>query len=220
MKILAIGCSFTYGMELPDCPPSTFYVGKDASKLAYPALLANKLNAELTNLSLPGGSNSRTFRVAMDESTKKQYDLVICQWTDISRLDIRYNQNDFPVTANSRWLDRDFPWIKEYFKNHYDDSHSYQTWITQVIALQNYFKSTDQRYLFANMVPMRNTVDKEFQHLIKQIDTDYYIGWPHYAMVDWMGNCPKGPGGHPLELGHKRIADKIYEHIRTLGWLP
>lgn len=219
MKILAIGCSFTYGMELPDCPPSTFYVGKEASKLAYPALLANNLNAELTNLSLPGGSNSRIFRLAVDESIKEKYDLVICGWTDTSRIDIRHNDQDLPVTSQSRWLDKDFPWIKEYFKNHYDPTHSYQTWITQVIALQNHFKLLNQRYIFTSMLPMRYPESQKFNHLTNMIDEQYYMGWPNMGMVDWMGDCPKGPGGHPLELGHERIANKIYEHIRNLGWL-
>jgi lysophospholipase L1-like esterase len=43
--------------------------------------------------------------------------------------------------------------------------------------------------------------------------------WVIGSMVEWMGDCPKGPGGHPLELGHQRIAEKINEHIKRLGWI-
>jgi hypothetical protein len=38
-------------------------------------------------------------------------------------------------------------------------------------------------------------------------------------MMDWTYNTPKGPGGHFLEEGHAIVADKIYEHIRSLGWI-
>jgi hypothetical protein len=33
-------------------------------------------------------------------------------------------------------------------------------------------------------------------------------------MLEWMGDCPKGPGGHPLELGHARIADAIFTALK------
>jgi hypothetical protein len=220
MKILAVGCSFTYGLELPDAPPSTFYIGKPASDFAYPALVAQTLGAELTNLSLPGGSNSRIFRLALDNSVKEKYDLIICGWTGLGRLDICYEDKDFPVTSQSKWLSKDFPWINEYYKNHYNLAHDYQVWITQLIALQNHFKLLNQRYIFLNMYQMLHTESKQFQHLTDMIDTTNYPGWPKLAMVDWMGDCAKGPGGHPLELGHQRIAERINEHIRHLGWLP
>ena len=218
MKILAVGCSFTFGMELPDCPASTYNSDKTPSEFAYPAVLANKLTADLTNLSLPGGSNGRTFRTVLDNSVKEKYDLIICQWTDIGRADLRYEGKDFPVTASSRWLDNDFPWITEYFKKHYDPEHSYQIWITQAIALQNHFKLLGQRYVFLSMMSMQDKQGKKFPHLIEQIDADNYLGWEtDEAMVNWMGLCPKGPGGHPLELGHERIAEKIYEHLSNRG---
>ena len=47
----------------------------------------------------------------------------------------------------------------------------------------------------------------------------YWMDWQSEGMIEWMGDCPKGPGGHPLTLGHQRIANKINEHIRNLGWL-
>ena len=59
----------------------------------------------------------------------------------------------------------------------------------------------------------------EAVQLSGQVDTEYCIDWPNGHMCEWMGNSPKGPGGHPLELGHQRIAERINEHIRNLGWI-
>ena len=224
MKILAVGDSFTFGEELPDIPlpgtnNRTWANRPPASAFSYASLLGQRLNTDVTNLSMPGGSNSRIFRVTMDESSKQQYDIVICGWTEISRLDIRYNNKDFPATINGRLATSKFPWVNDYYKLHYTDEHAYLTWLSQIIALQNHFKLNNQKYLFSSMQGI-TSIDSQFDHLVNQVDTDYYLGWYHEGLTEWMGDAPKGPNGHPLELGHERIADKIYEHIRNLGWLP
>jgi hypothetical protein len=38
-------------------------------------------------------------------------------------------------------------------------------------------------------------------------------------MAEWTRGVQKGPGGHFLDDGHKKVADKINEHIRHLGWV-
>jgi hypothetical protein len=55
--------------------------------------------------------------------------------------------------------------------------------------------------------------------LAEQIDTNYFLGWPNDQMVEWTYGCAKGPGGHFLEDGHRKVAEKINEHIRSLGWI-
>ena len=59
MRVIAFGCSFTFGHGLPDCfnPPKN--PGKAPSKYAWPSLVANELNVKCINKSLPGSSNKR-----------------------------------------------------------------------------------------------------------------------------------------------------------------
>ena len=219
MKILAIGCSFTFGSELPDDIGGTT-VNNPPSQLSFPSILGKIVNAQVTNLGLPGGSNSRTFRLAVNETLKEDYDLVICAWTDNSRADFRYQGRDLGTTSSSTWAFREFPWIKNYYRYHHDDEHSWQVWLTQVITLQNYFKLKNQKYVFLSLgKPLFGKADIRFLHLVKEVDPIYYLGWPNIGMTTWMGDCPKGPNGHPLELGHQRIAERINEHIRHLGWV-
>ena len=222
MKILTVGCSFTFGSELPDVPVDTFYYKIPPSQFAWPSVLGNMYDAEVTNLSLPGGSNSRIFRVVLDESLKNNYDLVICGWTDLSRVDLKHNQIDLPTTVLSEWAFKKYPWVENYYKHHYDDDHSLQVWLTQIVALQNHFKYNNQKYLFLSMDrPFYiDPAKSKFKHIFESVDADYYIGWPTVGMTTFMGDCPKGPDGHPLELGHQRIAERIDEHIRNLGWFP
>jgi hypothetical protein len=55
--------------------------------------------------------------------------------------------------------------------------------------------------------------------LVKKINSANYLGWPNESMMEWTYGCTRGPNGHFLEDGHKRIADKINEHIRNLSWV-
>ena len=43
MKILAIGCSFTFGSELPDLPPGPL-IDKPPSQLAFPSQLGRMID--------------------------------------------------------------------------------------------------------------------------------------------------------------------------------
>jgi len=215
MRILAAGCSFTAGLELPDC----LYTNFGVSKYAYPALLGNLYNAEVTNISLSGGSNGRIFRKIIDETSRTNYDLIMCGWTSIDRLDLQYKNEDIPSAPGGRYLDN-FQWTKTYYTDHHSYYHASQTWYAQLISLQSYLKLSNQKYIFLSMMtPVSDMHKDQFPYLLNKIDSKYFIGWPDQGMVDFMGDCPKGPGGHPLELGHQRIADKINEHIRNLGWV-
>jgi len=210
--ILTIGDSYTYGDELND------------TNNAWPYVLAKKLGTTVNNLGKSGSSNDRIFRLAITETLTTPYDIVICAWTELSRLDLVVNGAEFQVTSASHWHHSRYPWIKEYYANHYDEGHAAKTWLTKILALQGYFKFKNQRYLFTSMNGRwdQEAYYKQFKlyDLYKSIDQLYYVDWiSGNGMTVWQGDCPKGPKGHPLELGHQRIAEKINEHIRHLGWV-
>ena len=136
MTILAVGDSFTFGAELSDLPsPVAGFFGNDyydydtnqvrpmaPSNLAWPALLAQRLGQDLDNHSVIGGSNSRIFRRAVLDHSAKPYSLIICAWTQLPRIDVAYENKECPVAANNpKW-----PWIKNYFADHYSDVQEQQ----------------------------------------------------------------------------------------------
>ena len=80
MLLYCNGCSFTKGTELSL---------EGNLKLAWPYLLANKLDATLINDSQAGQSNLMIYKKTVDQilSIEKKPDLAIIQWTFIERFD-------------------------------------------------------------------------------------------------------------------------------------
>jgi len=211
MKILSLGCSFTYGAELINPAES-----------AWPALLAQRNNWKLNNRGWGGGSNDKIIRIAFEE-IPNNYDLIIVGWTAWDRFEINDLVDMSIWTSENRDLFDNWHWVKDYYKYAYDDYFAFCNYLRQIIMLQSYFKQNKQRYIFCNAfdTPRAYLEQNKLEaiQLSSQVDPEYFIDWPGKSMVDWMGASPKGPGGHPLELGHQRIAERINEHIRNLGWL-
>jgi hypothetical protein len=214
MKVLTVGCSFTYGEELS-------HPGSDA----WPAVLAGKNVWEVNNQGKGGGSNDRSVRVVFEE-IDKGYDLIIVAWTVPDRFEVPFNDVLLDINVNSG-IKRNLQWATEYYAKHYDRFYSYTKWLRNVIMLQSYLKSRNQKYIFVSTFGMWSDLrieayqeySEKLDYLIKQVDKEFYVDWPQWGMTDWMGDCPKGPNGHPLQVGHQQIAIRINEHIRNLGWL-
>jgi hypothetical protein len=211
MKVLTVGDSFTYGAEL-----------RQPEQTAWPALLAQKNNWEVNNQGKGGGSNDRIIRVVFEEISNN-YDLIIVAWTSWDRFEIKNGDVSIWAANNQRLLVGDCSWAKDYYKHGYDDFFAFSNYIRQIILLQSYFNQRGQRYLFCNAFDTPTAYIEQdkpgVKELVNQVDLTYFIDWPNGHMCEWIGYCPKGPGGHPLELGHQRIAERINEYIRHLDWI-
>lgn len=212
--ILTIGCSFTFGSELDD-----------RENTAWPYLLAKKLNTTVLNRAEGGASNDYIFRTAIETTVEQKFDLVVVQWSEPSRMEVWHHNRPISVTAHSNWRNiGELSWMQDFYKHSYNDLFRYRTWYSHVIALQEYFKNKQQKYLFCNLAGLQGYYEdsdgyyEELKHLWNNVDERYYVGWPVDGLLEFQGDCPKASGGHPLELGHERISNKIYEHIRYLGW--
>lgn len=215
MKLLTLGCSLTRGSELekPDFS-------------AWPFMLAQKLGWEIDNLAEFNGSNDMMFRKAMERD--QHYDLVIVAWSEAHRMEVWLNDKIIssrrrhgvgPFSVNHNSIGDALDWVKSFFANHYDEQYFIRKWLCQAVSLQDHFKLHNQRYLFLTSFGNEEPL-KRYQGILKsKIDTQYWLGWPDQSMMTWTAGTPYGPYGHPLERGHTIVADRIYEHIRNLGWI-
>ena len=208
MKLLAVGDSFTYGEELSDL------------NNAWPYLLGNKLGYTVDNFAKPGSGNARMIRHAVEQINN--YDLIIIAWSHFARTeladengfyDIWPGCDVFPHKEFSSWRSE----VINYYSKHHNDQYLYNQYLINIILIQQYLKFNNKKYIMLDAFGNNNY--RKNNTVVDQIDPIYYIGWPTTTMMEWTHGCPKGPGDHFLEQGHEIVADKIYEHIRHLGWI-
>ena len=207
--ILTTGCSFTYGEELPN--PST---------QAWPHILSDKINTPVNNLGMNGASNDYIQRTTMEAVLQHKYDMVIVQWTEISRVELhanisvtlppRYTNHTGTMQVSANGIGRGVPSIDDYYKNWWDEKFAFQKWIWQVIAMQNLLENHDVTYHMVNAFGNQQLIKKYDLAEYAYINTERFIGWPGEGMVEWSYGTPNMPNGHPGPEGHKRIAEKIW----------
>jgi hypothetical protein len=79
-RLVAFGCSNTYGSGLKDCFVSRGVHTQNPSQYAWPSLLANKLGYDISNLALPGAGNNEIL-VKLLSTQLDDTDTVIILWT-------------------------------------------------------------------------------------------------------------------------------------------
>ena len=169
-RVVAFGCSHTYGMGLEDC-----YVEDDLlkpainpSKLSWPALLAGKLGFECSNQSIPGGSNLEILYAILDYKFQEG-DKVVVGWTTPLRDIVVYPNNKVRIASflvdgkfNNNQLDEIVPNLfpgtepqtvkdinTKYFQVHSDADMARRSWLYQYTA-GSYLKSQNIDFYFAS----------------------------------------------------------------------
>jgi len=212
--IYAIGDSFTYGQELPD--PAT---------QAWPVLLAERLGYRLVNHGTPGVGNEFIVKQTIKAVAKHKPELVVIAWTSCGRQEHadEWGVYDIWPGCNSRVFDQDpvLEYRKEpikYITINNNAEHEYRRWLRQVVLLQSFLQNHGIEYIMCNAFDNQHRFGKYYkdnQGYYDLIDDTKFVGWPNDGMVEWAHNTPHGSGGHPLEQGHKQIAEKIYEACNT-----
>lgn len=237
MKILVNGCSHSLGtqLSLPD------------SQDRYSVKLADSLGAEVNNIALSGGSNDRIYRETINEICRVKYDLVILQWTDISRFETPtriINDEYHNVHSTDKWLQhrprtalwptRDIDNIKwrDFYKDNWDietkDKQKYsdlniklhKKLYSQIIGLNAYINSLGIRTINLSWDPL--TIDdsmyKEVQKLEWPIACNY--GIHHSLSGHGYDYCKKTR--FPNEPGGSQEYDGHYMadgHFQLYTWI-
>jgi hypothetical protein len=216
MNILAVGDSFTFGEELAD---------RDN---AWPFLLGKSLNAEVVNMAKPGSGNKRMIRYVMEYvATVDTPDLVVVGWSSPGRMEFADEDGFFDLWPgySGRAFMNEQPWridLLNYMDRHHNDEYLYKQYLLDVILLQSFLEKQNIKYIMLRTVGneyYHQTYYKETKPLSDLISAETYLGWPNQGMAEWTQGCARGAGGHFLDEGHQRVADKINEHIRNLGWI-
>jgi len=169
----------------------SFTAGEE-SPVAWPSLIPGTVN-----YANPGFSNDAIIRTTVEFIHLTKPSSAIIAWTTPHRIEV--NGQHLTPTSHRKYgsiCDQVFlDWNEEWAINKFR---------TQVQLMDSFLRDKDIPYLFVRTfdVPLFNVGN-----------------WMDGSIVEWMGDCPKGKNGHPLELGHQRIASKINEHLRNISWI-
>ena len=178
----------------------SFTVGEE-STVAWPSLITDTVNIAASGASTDHIMSSTVYYI----QTQPRPDYVIVAWSSPDRIDI--GGKHLTATSQARYGKT---LVDEVFKD-WNSNWARVKFLTQIDLLHGFLESKRIPHLFVSTFDIQTWADGPME--------DFYLGWPKEGIVEWMGDCPKGPSGHPLEQGHQRIADKINEHIRHLGWI-
>jgi hypothetical protein len=208
MRLLAVGDSFTFGEELSDVTDNI-----TSSKFAWPELLANQLGWKVTNLAKPAGGNSRMIRNVVTEIDN--HEVFIIAWSHWGRIEFADTIGTFDIWPGCSALSHEqySPHRKtaiDYITRYHNDDYLIRQYLLNVELLETFLKYHKKKYIMLSAFGGPIKTNKTFTN---------YLGWPNESMMEWTYGVSQGPAGHFLEDGHRIVADKIYEHIRHLGWI-
>lgn len=190
MRIVAFGCSYTYGHGLPDCldnggQPSTNY-----SKLAFPALVAKKLECKYVNLGKSGNSNKEIWNDILNFKFQDD-DIVIITWTYYSRFCIIKSNSTQRINP---WNERDKP----FYMNYSNRNDMLLDFYTRLNHINTYLQTKNI---------------KSFNYIIEDSEDEA----PEWNTVDILGLFQKIDEAddecHPGKHSHAVFADNIYNYI-------
>lgn len=188
-RLVAYGCSFTYGYGLSDCTRRNDQPGWKPSKLSYVSLLADKMQLSCVNRSKPGSSNKEIWKKIMS-SKHEPDDVIIIGWSFAERTMFKGKQF---LVSNER----------KDVQLYYDRLYS----------------SKDHNEDFALRVDHINSIHKCYNVCVDKRDLRRLSTWmtSKFLNVMWEDAEKLYPrardGNHPVELAHKHYAETLHQCI-------
>ncbi|SVD96860.1 uncharacterized protein METZ01_LOCUS449714 [marine metagenome] len=223
MRLVAFGCSNTYGQALPDVwdqekNEDTFnqktLVHNGPSKYAWPEILANKLNIECVNNGFSGASNKEIWYNILCTTFYKD-DIVIILWPYFERYCfIQKNK----IKQLGTWMTTDptypnYEQSKAFFKYFYDEYDMLLDFYLRVNHIQTFLQ--DKVELIKHSMVKRPQINFRELGFVSHLFHWNKIKHNLY-MSDFIEQyLPKAlDNGHPGTNAHKAFATAIYDEIK------
>lgn len=223
MRLVAFGCSNTFGQALPDIwdhKKNECIFNQGPSKYAWPQLLANKLDIECVNISKPGASNKEIWYNIVNTEFKKN-DIVIILWPGRSRWCIIKDLVLNTATDHSSIEDFNNRKVEKIGPFNFDKKQ------TSVAFYKYLFNEQDFRIDYLMRVNYVRMLLKNKIKILKHYETDgelarhnRYPKWfdSNIEKVDFtqvVNTYPKAlDNGHAGEEGNKAFADILYKQLQ------
>lgn len=207
--IVANGCSMTYGLNLDT--DSTLQ--KNPSPLAWPSLLAKKLEVPIINLSLPGCGNDsilrRTTEFLFDYKSETFKPFIIIAWTQFTRREY-WSEEEKAFKNNYDYMDPEFSLDIEY------QSRRSLLYMVNLQSLMELFKYPYIHGCYFN---------KDFEDLnhFKFKMFDFLLHTPNFwkgGLDHYVKHIPKLKCRHETIQGHFELYLQMLKILQSNYFLP
>lgn len=209
-RIIAFGCSNTYGQGLEDCiDEQKIHAGPSPSEFAWPAIIGKELDIPVVNTSRPGNSNYHLLHNIINFDWQEG-DVAVILFTYFGRYTIFYDHRK-PINITPGMLVTGEHIMANEFYNVFNNHHLYKMdaeYLDHIFYFLNYNK-IDYQTRFPNLGAhsyYRNTskiVDAKWH---QPIFKDYW----DTAGVDYALDV----GQHAGPKSHENFANNIIDSIR------
>jgi hypothetical protein len=196
MRLIAFGCSQTYGHCLPDAYVENkkawdgVEIADKPSQHAFPALIGRRLGIKTYNQSWPGSSNKFIWH-SMVNFDYQPTDIVIVVWTltnrtMVIRKDIKYHLGTWPSVNKLNQTYQKFVALSNSNENLELDSYGYVDHAHRVVAPQ---------------------VKQILHYKLVSVELDNKPSWMHVDFIDSLDNM--------IYPNHDKALDNIHYGIKT-----
>ena len=209
-RIVASGCSFTYGDELANRQTETWL-----------AQLAQLCNVEPVNLAFGGMGNEHISRTLIDyfvlNPTHMQDSFVIPCFSTFNRVEFPHrNPQGKPwTTLPMSIIEPEF--TKMFFETYYQWEYYYTRYLRIIIGLQNTFKAWDIPYLMCEGVSGNDHNQRKQTEIIvalkNQIDKSTWLDFFINNIDTLTDPKDRAPRGHPTAKAYGEFAALLHQHL-------
>jgi hypothetical protein len=198
-RLVAFGCSLTYGHGLPDCFVPPIHPGDKPSEYSWPFLLGKKLGLEVVNLGSPGSGNLEILYKLLQYNFDKN-DLCIVHWSFYERLDLVRLSTDHTYRINFENIDKEF--LSE-------QGYIIHTELRNFMVIHHAYLNLEKiniPYLF---------IDKK-NHVVPVPSFLKTNNYSNYNLNEYFTLDLALDNSHPGIESHKRFSDYLYRKITHL----
>lgn len=215
-RVVAFGCSFTYGHGLPDCYDGKIGCGPNPSNFAWPRLLANKLGYTFANMGKGGSGNTEILWRLLNFNFEVD-DVCVIMWSYFDRSNFFRYSNDITgkrIERNHRLLDEE--------KSVFDENNN----ITNLLAMSHAAYYLDSLNISSYACVGAYRVDQVALGDRENIQIDEFDFISHdrikIANLDLSFNMISHvvdaalDGKHPGIRSHQLIAERLYNNLNVI----
>jgi hypothetical protein len=223
MTLKSFGCSFIFGSDLTDNPDhavSGIRMGKQFSRLTWPALVATQLELEYQCYAWPGSGNLQIAEKVLNACQESTSDFFVISWTYIDRFDYAESTNNCQPWKTLSPGQTD-PLVKTYYQNLHSEYLDKLSTLIYARTVVDTLKQNNIKFIMTYIDDLM--FDRQWHTSLAVTSLQDYLK-PHMttfegqSFLEWSRahGYLESTIGHPLEEAHAAAGDYMIKQHKGM----